>query len=123
MICVFLWLLTCPRFHAESTLLITQAAVMAADGAATRAVNAQLRARGIPGPYERNPLARGILGDNPTWPRMVPAGYAELTLESLAIRELSRSRHKWVRGLRWLVPTVGIAGHSVALGVTLGRSR
>lgn len=123
MICIFVLLLTCTRFHAESTLLVNQAAVMVADGLATRQLDAQLAANNVPGPYEQNPLARAVLGDTPTWRRMIPAGYAELTLESLTIRELSRSRHKWVRGLRWVIPAAGIAGHSVALGVTLGRSQ
>jgi hypothetical protein len=118
--CIFLFLLTCPRFHAESTLLIVQASVMAADGATTRSIDAQLRRNGVPPPYEHNPVARAVLGDYPTWPRMIGAGYAELTLESLAISELARSRHKVVRGLRWFVPTVGIAGHAFALGVTIG---
>lgn len=116
--CVLLLLLTCPRFHAETTLLIVQAAVMAADGATMRAHDRSLERAGVPGPYEDNPIARAILGGDPKWERMVPAGYAELTLESLAIHELARSRHRAVRALRWLLPVAGIAGHSMALRYT-----
>jgi len=99
-------LLSPPRFSREVLLgSLVLGAAQLSDGASTRSAQA-----GCARCYESDPLARALLGRQPTWPRMLLWGSAENIGASLLAERMRRSKHAYVRRT-WFLPQFALAGY------------
>ena len=89
------------------SLVVGQTAALVADGITTRQIIIQ-------GGVEKNPVARVLIGERPTWGRMIPVGVVEVIGAFYLGQKMRHSNNRVIRRLWWVPQVLAIAGHSAA---------